>query len=1047
MSIYSLLNRSFTDTVVEFTKKQSKSLQVEDDMVKATLNSVEKIRGKLVQSFIDNGFNIDKIDYSHLTREIKDKLYVSWYNGFATGLDEADVNFSTGIDVAEFALIDELEESVRNLQSELNQAKTNRDRDSVQYYTSLLNREKAILAKEKINPINVKNTVIPVKKVLENDIEKTVNGTILNRKLNQINILKNKIKNPRMNQAERNKYQKEIKSLEDEFNIDSFQNLQNKTDYKTRNKKVTESLNLTLNTNRYASESSLSDGIDFLTQTDFGRVYLENRLDYISKLYKPVEKDLIRDRLTKVVSTEREMKGQPIIDINDSVIQKYFENGSITKDVNKSTLPVSNVRDLTSVNLPKSGAETQLYKAVKNAMYPDVTEVNSLAKKILNDNPNVDPINLTKDQALQFGFTSKVQFSRKILGEYSKLKNTDYFASKIGRVMATEVQAAHHLGRLTSYYNRKVDLVRWIPNARSKSGVCKRCELNSLKNGKGLSEFDFGFSGIYKLAETLVNPSLAIPRHPYCLCILRPLNGDETLAVTNAGYGTISQQAWLASMGGVASGTLQDYLNVDAGVPQDTKSWWSGVAKNVAIGAGVLATGFMMYYFMKSLTGKQIKQVVEKIVKDIPDLEPQLTKSMLIKDVVKSDIKGVPLPNLSSIEKTIEQIPIDARPVVNIPNNMEELLTEENVNVGSQGFKYFKESLDAHSQILNKSTVNNIELDTVKSQIQTAVEYLQDKSADPNVAKELKPFLKGAFEELGYISTNLESIQPVQLTDADLLRKYNSIRNSINFGDESKLDLALNKLRTLNAKTYGDNFNKRNYNNELTKGRKVAKQFKEVEQHFKNTIPEDELIPNPVDYVDNILNSIDDVDPIFKAKFDKYKQLQTEFDTLKNNLSDVRERNRYINKVDPFYPYSTTRLTKTGAIKVANDKVDQLVNVGKKINLNPDDFNFIDNDQLQSIVDKGVEILNSGKRNKKIVGYRVNYRDKKYVDDLVQDFISYKNGDAILSQQELEKIRKVVLYFTQLHIDDLRMAQFRLSNVLNDISKKQKRVFVVNFGK
>ena len=1098
MTVYSFLNSDFTSQVVGFNKNEPPNLQLERDMTLSLLNSIEKIRDNFVKDFIKNGFNIDKVNFYPLVKEVKDKLFLAWCHGFAIGLD-------SGNDVAEFTEGDPLsvmDKRIRTIQNIIKRLKDPNTSDEqrlkdkkafpvlVDRYiklreetlNDLKNKRTSDNDLELLNTFDIfenqvngfipnfippTDTISEIKSPKKKTVEKVKSNTEqINSEIEKIKQNKNLTNEQKIQEI--NKLKLDLKKQKQEdLNSKRYEQLMNTPEYTTKMKYTKEkydALNRTLKVNKYATESSFNDGFTFLTQSDFGRVYLENRLDYISKMYGEQEKEAIIKRLTEYVQiydlgtgeTKEPIAKSRIISDNDSkltsVIQRYFENESLSynsknrksyigdsslTDFPKSELPISEQRN-DSIIFPKTGGEKKLFTAVKNAMYPPYNKqnklqsLNALAQNLLNKmGENDNTIQLTPDEALMFGFTTKREFSKDLLRKFANMKNDDYFISKVGRVMATEVQAAHHLGRLTNYYHRGVELVRWIPNARSKTGICEPCTLNSLNNSKGLPTTKFGLSGIYYFAETLNNPKLAIPKHPYCLCLLRPLTKDEMDQVVAAGYEQQSETMWSMLMGAIASQDFEQFMTDSInkpGVTEKDKSWWSingdNFLKGLGVTAAVASAGLMSYYFMKSLTGKQLKQVFEKAVEKEILTDTQVGKSMFLNDVAKGKIKTkadlelLQLPVKNVAEDNVGVLE-DLRPIVNlpVPELVENRLTEEWTNTTARIMEYDvygRKVVDGTTEIPNLEQKNASE-----NLLNEALNYLKNQNFTP----EQKLYAKAVQNNIENANKYVGELNVLPMTNDNIVENYNKIA-SVNFGDTEKLNKALEKLQQLNnSKQFDENFTKRDYDNFLKQGREAAKNITNVEKQFYDFTPEPET---HINYVENVLNEIENADEIVKSNFETYKQIQDEIKTLRNNLSNVREENRYLKKtgITPDI-IGGSNISKIGAINKTNEIMTNLVNKN---------FENIKENVFEQLLDKYKDKLYEIKTE------NLNPPKPKEIQKIIY---KYKDSPNNLSQREIDILKQLV----EIHKRELTNAEFRLSNVINNILQKNDGILFVNFSK
>lgn len=280
-----------------------------------------------------------------------------------------------------------------------------------------------------------------------------------------------------------------------------------------------------------------ANAISFLNQTDFGRVYLENRLDYIARIQSGREYDAIKKRLTESVKDQSD----PIINnANETIIQRFFENmvemrynpelsvsvnSKTLKElskINKPNLPLSNKRYEETINeIPNYIVNNRnildtIYKKIKNAMYPDRLTFINTAKDILQNSQTNEngKYRLNEEQSRNFGFINKNEITKQTLQKYRNFTGAelkDHFASGIQRVFVTEIHAAHHLGRLTYYHLNDVKLVKWqLDDEKNIDAPCDRCLYagnNNSRRFEGLLSYEAPSSWFEKKAKEVVNLS------------------------------------------------------------------------------------------------------------------------------------------------------------------------------------------------------------------------------------------------------------------------------------------------------------------------------------------------------------------------------------------------------------------------------------------------------------------------------------------------------------------------------------------------------------
>jgi hypothetical protein len=205
---------------------------------------------------------------------------------------------------------------------------------------------------------------------------------------------------------------------------------------------------------------------------------------------------------------------------------------------------------------------------------------------------------------------------------------------RIGRLARTELGAAYNLGRLEAYLNNGIQYVRWDvdPEHFARGVVCELCNYRSKFNG-----------GIYPITEILNDPRLHLPVHPYCLCVLRPLNDTQAETGLLTKIGKIFQKGldnnvlkWM--LGGMSDGVLERYV-VQREKKDDDKNLY------LAIGLPVLAMGALFAAYIIYRKGRG------ELAIDIPaprrPIDPSggSAVSRTINDVIEDRLPLVDLPD------------------------------------------------------------------------------------------------------------------------------------------------------------------------------------------------------------------------------------------------------------------------------------------------------------------------------------------------------------------------------------------------------------------
>jgi len=438
-----------------------------------------------------------------------------------------------------------------------------------------------------------------------------------------------------------------------------------------------------------------------LNQNDFGRVYLENRLDSLARTFNGYEAASIKESLTRAVNTE---KGDgAIINENDrrisSVIQRYFEKtflkydpttGQSYKVIGGNELPINLTTPKPGLGISGqrtkgiSSGETveKLYKDVERIMFPNKQDIKNKALAYLTIleqyNATVQPegrlnsIDIDDDDVKYFGIKKGGRMTRKQLIKLATAdvgELSDLLAPRIKRMIVTELHTAHHLGRISSMYANKTELVRWIVDVKQvgRDAPCKRCIINGLKNSKLLGNANIGFMGVFYLHEMLTDKTLALPRHPHCKCYIRPLTNKEMSDVMTAlGDATnkTAEEAFLSVVENAAKGMTatmamtkeEVYATHDKENALD-KQLWTGLKLGVGAGVTVLAAAALIYNFKKvtPTISELVKHTIDSKVTTSAETESNLPMQTLASIAQSQATAAVKQPTAVTAATAISQ--------------------------------------------------------------------------------------------------------------------------------------------------------------------------------------------------------------------------------------------------------------------------------------------------------------------------------------------------------------------------------------------------------
>lgn len=644
-------------------------------------NEVREGYRDLYEKMLDNYGKIEEKDLLSFQRRIKDVVSWVWFNVFVAGdRDITTGNFSQSFEsVAEFAGIDKLQFNVTNLEkqnniySELIKEIDNNNLKSVSY--------EGINYTKKDLQLMIQDNNEDIIRLLKNTQNKITGKT------------KQKTTKPDKPQQQNVTSVEKTVATDKEILERIGKNKRGVFDTSsTRDNDKQKALTAIRNLQTLTKEQSAASA--FMQESDFGRVYVEKRANYIANTYK----DDTRKRMENVFNV---MKEDYEAGNASPIIQRYFEQGNIKK-TNEGVMKIGKtVLKTTPEQNVQVGRKT--YEIAGERIKPQAVPNNQLMKEV----------ELYEDVLSKVG-TSLPRTQIKVKGTTINMSPL----AQARRIVETEVVAAYHMGRLHALYREGKRFVRWI-NSEShekQNKVCLMCTTRALGTSKKLRDLKIkeSLSGVYTLEEIMTDRQLAIPLHVHCACFIRPLTKDEEDILYGVS-GLLSAEkvlsaAAVTAIGGAAvEGTNNETIAKEG---TDRSNWWFGAA--AVAGSVAVAFGYGAWYLRKSLTSKYAaslikergKSMVEKINKRGIILDPALGRKIPDEDVLNrslklTDVEGIdtpiptpkytsqemktygvkqePLPDLGKLKKDAEELNIPLPVLTKVDDNLEMVVVVRNV--------------------------------------------------------------------------------------------------------------------------------------------------------------------------------------------------------------------------------------------------------------------------------------------------------------------------------------------------------------------------------
>lgn len=527
--------------------------------------------------------------------------------------------------------------------------------------------------------------------------------------------------------------------------------------------------------------SSESDATGFINDTDFGRVYVQQRRDYIANVYTDkTEKENMLGVFDQMNKQYEEGNASP-------PIQKYFERRYMRKKDGVTT--IGNV-DLETEPPVSIGGIT-------------------LAGKRKSPNPQVknDPLRELK----------LYEDVRKSMG--GKISD-----GRLRNIVKTEVVAAYNMGRLHQMFTSDTKFVRWVNDVenRTEGKVCQICTIRAMGTSESLRKFagKESLSGIYTIEDAFTNRQLAIPSHPSCLCSYRPINDVEEKALIAAGVFQTMGETAAAAIGGIGIEGLNNTQLATDGT--DRSQWWYGA---LAAGGTAVAIGAMMWYLRKSLVSKYAADLTKKRgVKGVETLnkrsgrlgeipvpnQQMLDDSLRIKDDLPKIVDGVDI-NASNVKpekynkKLLKRFPELGTPLPKLEELTQDVRGEAEDLLWTNSVEnvLVQRSKEAFDDSAISDNVLKIQLQEQQSSLGEMLDglqtkYTRDNPLNPVVARSIVDTEKN-LKTVNELLSKVDS-RKIQLPDTPLSRE--EIRNIFEDLEPVKINTQGLQMNTIAGETF-----------------------------------------------------------------------------------------------------------------------------------------------------------------------------------------------------------------------------------------------------
>jgi hypothetical protein len=933
------LEEAVNNNVVEFARKNIAEESIEKGLDIWT-NSIEKVmsdeRKKIWKKMFLAAGKLEQKDMVSMKKSLVDKLWWLWFGMFTKGDEDVIRSANSFFSNKEVENVAEFNDAIQRIKDVINQltrelkAKQSERFNVAKTLNSKRLQEKTLLERAirlgREPDANLTADLTRQIGDLENqirDYDKEINNTntTINTLKQQAKELKIKPKEiiPKVgtieNTPEYKKVQKQyqekitkvVEKKKKEKTIDVDARQKKYEQIKDPNKKeITRELDL----RRSKEEIRTKEAPLFMESSDFGRIYVRKRLDYIGDVYT----GKTRENMEEVFNTLNQgyEKGDTKL---PNPIQKYFERYPMTK--------AQGVKDLLQPDgtvATKEQIRGNRIIAEQDIPIPGSTQ--AIAGRRIKPKATA---NLSDYQVTQL-----IDSVEKMFVDDPKRKNK--LLNNVNRIVSTELSAAYNMGRMHGMYRSGVRYVRWINDyeMRKTGRTCVACTARAMGRSSKAKLPD-SLTGVYTLEEILTERQLAIPSHPHCLCWLRPLNDEENKLITNAAIPTTSQESLMTALAATGVGGAAN-INYGAEGEENRTSWYATAAK---IGVTAVAMGMAYWYLRRSFVAKDAANLLRKKGVDIAeraderrlgDVKMPVTKEQLDASVALTDVINDPEPDIATKTKLVGQDALGQNVYRQVPMiDLSTLKPKERELVVNLSINPFAETIALETGALEQ--MRKITPDTplekigeIDSALKLGRKIYVETNDEINItllAEDTSPNLKQALERIA--EENDRQIKRIDNFEKKLTSEYDDIAN-IKYNPQDLLETyqqlpeKYKKYLTRGLKTRSDGLERlyEEYRNKRVITRKDMMKIKnyvaQVNKKNRTTLEEIKKYLQENNLDDKFLGKLDKVDLPYNS--DKITDSNlTPLGKMRDNLQFIGEGTNMLyeeivtnkNKISPSY--------------------------------------------------------------------------------------------------------------------------------------------------
>ena len=828
------------------------------------------------------------------------------------------------------------------------------------------------------------------------DAESETNIIFLSSEKNNIEFSE-KNKEKRLNKKEENRIKTETKKQEYLLN--------NKT---KRYSKLREDAIKSIETKRQTeTRRGLDYGIPLLEQTEFGKTYVDKRINVLSNNLNDSYRKLLGykkdDNYGGIIpdylkSNKVNKDSQLVYELNSvlrktnkvgvyekklSTINNILDRAKENKETDKARLIAEEIADKQR-QLKNRNIKPSYRVLLENRIKSDEKRYNDELKNSTNNIEIRD-----KEKEILDDLNNKSNYSIKELRNYKakineQIKNINNNTNKIKRLGITELGYAYNLGRLEWFANNGVKYVKWnnseeninktAPNNYQKiyksrynkmspreqatksfqmmGIVCPVCqERASRNNGYG--------KGVYKLTDVINNPQLQIALHPHCLCYLESVN-------------------------------IKDDEDKDNNKNEDNKLFDNDVAK-WALGGGISILGSALMYelFKRSLKTqlRDVRKIVDNgalnninKIKNNNNLNKNIKTKLIntvinnnteevINTVVNNDINNnlfnehkdeiiSAVNNASNL--VLPLVPLDIPTKVKIDDSNKELISNT-LN---------KEQSSYSDNSLNKTIDNNI------TETNKIIKIFN--SADPNSS----PTLKDRVDEINTRLSNYFSYSKNDISKEENKLIINQFKSDIKLVQQT-----INNIDNIGANLYAQYIS-------------LFKVREDAINKLLNALPDNIINKEQIINTDNTINNLNNSIINIEDKLRRNNLLTGGDNSYRNQLKYLENSLLTNNELKKEYLNSTKGQLTKSINNIPNEGISNLTNELNKLDKiitedNITDIKYrqlmIDLEVINYQLDKQIKLINNNLINIDLDFIISNSKESKVVGD-AEFLMDYRLG-------------------------------------------------------